>query len=317
LLCVAAFATKQSFIGASLASVGSIALNDWRRGFAFGAWLALGFGAFFAYAASTFGSGFWFCVFRAPQNPMQWSQFTGLWSMMLVQPVAVLLLAAGICGLAVGLVRRRFALFSEMPYPLFVLSSAAVAMITLPKAGAWTNYFFEWLFASCLLLAHGLCAPAVAAGGIVAAAWISLPLAGGVVSEVALAHPPEYAFTDDSASERATLAMRDLAREIEALTGTHPKILNFFYAGISYPLPGLICISDPFLYALLWNTAKLDPEPMLAALRAREYDGVFVPPDGLNDPNFLASPAFLRALVDNYRLARHFPGFDYLVRKSP
>ena len=314
-LCVAAFAVKQVFLSAAVASAAYLLLNDRRRGGAFLLVFGGGVAAWLVAAGLLWGPGFWFCVFVAPQNPPQWALFGELWGQMLRQPVGGLLLALGLAAVARGLWRERLRLFAATPYPLYTLCAAGVLMVTLPKAGAATNYFIEWLVAAALGLAwelgEGRTACASARGPVVVAAL----LASAAVAEVRLARPADYSYADRATVAATVAGQTEMAAAVRRWVGDHPRLLNLCHASLSPPLPGEICISDPLLYVLLWEARKLDPAPVVAAVNAGDYDAIIVAPD-IFQPAFHLPAALKEAVVARYQPVARFGDAAFLVRRA-
>jgi hypothetical protein len=313
-LCVLAIACKQSFLAAPAACALFLWMRDRRSGLLF-AGLAGGLGlAAFGLARLAWGPGFTFSVFEALQNPMTWRQFDEQWAPMLVQPVFVALLALLVVGLGAAIASERREAFARSPFALYALSSIAVLLATLGKVGSNTNYFIEPALAAGAWLAWSardqletrLRAAAACAGALV--------LCAAALVEVGSAERREYAVAGHEAKERFHSDLLDLAAKIRAQPQQEPRILNLAYAGLAYPLPGEILLSDPFLYFLLWGTGKLSSEPAAELLRRRAVDGVLAPAGLRPSPAPLPQGPLFKALFANYRPVAAYPAFEYWVR---
>ncbi len=314
-LSVLAIASKQSFLAAPAAITAFLCLRDRRSSLVFaGIAGAIGLAAL-ATARLTWGPGFTFSVFRALQNPMLWRQFSEQWSPMLRQPVFLALCALCAVGLVCALVRERRAAFASSPFALYVLTSSAVLLATVGKLGSNANYFLEPSLAACAWLAwsaRGHFETALRGMAICAGA---LALCAASALEVRIAQRPEYSVAGHVAKELFHDSLEDLAAKIRAQPVPTPRILNLTYAGLAYPLPGEILISDPFLYFLLWNSHKLSSQPVTELLRRRAVDGVLVPPGLRPGAGPMPQPELFQALFAGYRPVAPYPAFEYWVRK--
>jgi hypothetical protein len=73
-------------------------------------------------------------------------------------------------------------------------------------------------------------------------------------------------------------------------------------------------MSDPPAYMLFYQVGLMSPEPLLAALERREYDGVLVPRGFLAQPESETPvPALHVALRRNYYPSRNLSSLDYLA----
>ena len=139
-----------------------------------------------------------------------------------------------------------------------------------------------------------------------------------MIVEIANAKPNQYSYTTSEITPHAVQFSADVSARITALGGPNPKVLNLYSASITGAFPGEVHLNDPFLYALLWQAGKLDPERVFAAIRERTYDLVIVPPDMLSGV-YNTPPDMLRPLRRNYAFAERIPmfdrAFDVLVRR--
>ncbi|HXJ35182.1 MAG TPA: hypothetical protein VMS22_14210 [Candidatus Eisenbacteria bacterium] len=322
LCCVLAIASKQSMVAASAACVAFMLLANRRRGLALSILLVSLLGAFALLAQLKWGDGFWFSIWTAPQNPMSGAIFRWLWREMLWQPVAMLNLVFGLTMLAVLVARRGRGAFTESPFVIYWIASAAVLLATLGKLGAAANYFHEWEFASLALMVFAGREVAAAFGGRRFAITVSAVMIVAAGTELLLTrgNPMSYTFATPEGNRRAAEQAEKDAADIRQISGDSPKILNLYYPGIGYPLPGEICVNDPYLYALLFQSGKLSPEILQDALAAREFDSVIVPINFLSG-GYPVARELLTPLRENYGIAKRFAhratgptaGFDYLV----
>ncbi|MCK6446804.1 MAG: hypothetical protein L6Q99_10465 [Planctomycetes bacterium] len=312
------FWCKQSFLAAAAACGLFFLLNSFRQALLFGAVFAASAGLLLGGALLVWGRGFWFSVFEAPQNPLNGDVFRGLWLEMLIQPVAMLNLAAALVLIGWAFVREKKAAFASDPFALYTLVSAAVLMATVGKEGAGANYFNEWEFGALLVLVRWVPKWIDATKPVLAAASFASVFVLGSVAEVALAERNQYSYTTSEISPQARALSDFVGARVTALAGENPRLLNLYSASIVGRLPATVEVNDPFLYGLLWGAGKLDPERLREAIRSRRYDGILAPP-GILDGIYPYPPPLLRALQRNYRLGERIPAgdrpFDVLVRQ--
>jgi hypothetical protein len=314
-LCAAlAFFTKQSFVAAGLAGFVFLWFAERRRAIAFaaltGAWLTAGL----ALLRIAWGPDVWFCLFEAVRVPATWDHFRAV-ALQLVPQLAL----AVVLGLAIAEVARAASSdgvrsLTASPYPLYIAAAASVLLATLGKAGSATHYAFETALAALLWLAWSA-RRLTSRGALPRRAWAGVALlCGAAGADLAWTPLREISFTDPAARIRTRTALDAIASEIRRGGAPQPEILNLANARVSYPLPGRISISDPYLYALLWRSGQLDPAPVAAALRERAFDGVLTLRNGLAGGG---DPDVERALRANYRVGRAFGAFVYHVRAAP
>lgn len=319
LIAATAFWCKQSMLAAAAACGLFFLLQSWRAAWVFGGTFALVAGSLLGGALALWGKGFWFSVFQAPQNPLNGDVFRGLWLEMLIQPIAMLNLLAAFGFIAWATAKRGKQAWSSDPFALYAVISAVVLMATVGKQGAGANYFNEWEFASLLVLVRWVPAWIDSWRPVIAAASFSGVFLVLSIVEIAIAKPNQYSYTTSEITPHAVQFSADVSARITALGGPNPKVLNLYSASITGAFPGEVHLNDPFLYALLWQAGKLDPERVFAAIRERTYDLVIVPPDMLSGV-YNTPPDMLRPLRRNYAFAERIPmfdrAFDVLVRRT-
>jgi len=314
LAALLALSSKQSFLAAPLSCGAFLLLRERRAGLAFLtltgllALLALGL------ARLAWGPGFFFSVAEALRNPLTWQQFSEQWAAMLRQPVFVGLLLLFGAGLSAQLWRERLAALRGSPLALYALASLALLVATVGKLGSNTNYFIEPALAIAMWLAASARAQRAGAWRSLARAAGAALLAAAALLEVRLAEPPDYSVAGHPAKERFHAALEDLAGRMRAQGPPQPRVLNLAFAGLAWPLPGEILISDPFLYFLLWEQGKLPRKPVAELLRRREVDGVLAPVGLRPGPGPMPHPGIFQALFAGYRPVARFPGFEYWAR---
>jgi hypothetical protein len=319
----AAFLTKQSLVAAAAAGLAWLLLVDRRRALLFAGLYALFVAAPLAWMWS---DGFRFCVFESLRNELGFWRITGWWAIMASQPVFMLLVAWSAVAGVIGCMRPRRSGWLRAPFALYALTSTAVLFATLGKAGSWVDYFLEPALAALLALVeagrHGwsgagrLAAPRVLPAATVAAVLL---LGTGVVElgwEPGADVPVRFVTPASRAHREQLLAV--VADAIRSRGVPDPLILNLFDTMLSYPLPGTICRSDTYHYSLLYDSGRLEVGPVVSAIAAHTFDGVFVTADLLETPA-PSTPmgAIQRALQRDYRIGVSFGQMDYLVPKGP
>jgi hypothetical protein len=305
---VAAFFSKQYFIAAPAACFLWLLRTDRAKAFLFGVFSAPLLGVAILAARLHWGPGFTFSVFRAMQNPMTLENLRWNWALMFQEPVFVFLLAASLAAF-VALRRRLY----ESPYPCYWLCSF-LTLGMVAKVGAVTNYFFELVLVSLLWLVF-VCQD-LPAGTWIRRVTVSATaiLAGCTAYEMQKTPRDAFSFPSQSESADYHAWIRQCAEIIRGLGKPEPRLLNLAWATLSDPLPGEILMSDPPAYMLFYQVGLMSPEPLLAALERREYDGVLVPRGFLAQPESETPvPALHVALRRNYYPSRNLSSLDYLA----
>ena len=176
---------------------------------------------------------------------------------------------------------------------IWFASALATTLVVFATPGAWLNHFGDLQAASAILIAFAV-ADAARSWRVAGAAAASLALAAGVVVGASRAAGPDR--SDRLASYRAVLAWLDrhpgeiLADQpmIPVLAGRRPFII------------------DSFIFRA--NVAA-DPtrlQPLLQALAARRFVAVVVDAAAATTDGLMLEsefgPAYIRALLDNYRV---------------
>ncbi len=313
-----AFFTKQTYLTGAVSAFVFLAAVDRRNARVFaltcGAILVLG-GLF---AQLCWGSGFWFCTFVAPRNPMLWRMFAHQWWGAFHQPTFVFVLAAAGIVVIHFIRHDRWRVVLDSPYLIYVAVTTAVLLATVAKEGSGDNYFIEPFLACLLWLTFSLDDPDWGRkrnlGPILAIALFCI--CEGF--ELAVAHPPGSFISQD----QLRFSDQDLDRvryEVESLGVRDPRVLNLarFLAHTVKPRPGEVegwrgyldprvtAVNDSLLYRILWRTGVLPPEALRDAIMRREFDVILVPHDV---PTGDSTPPHLRVVVEavlaRYRLAR-------------
>jgi hypothetical protein len=312
LFCVLAVAAKQVYVAAAAACFVFLFLE--RHGaalrFALSFLLFATLGA--AIAQATWGKGIWWCVFNAPQMPFSADQFAGQWTLMLKQPVFLLLLAVWVAALTEHVYRWR----SRPPNPFFLyfLFSGAVLLLTVGKPGSSTNYFIEWSLAGIFwMVSVGPSLLQPVTRGIIAALCLV-----AVLCELAFAKPHQFAFaTPEFLVARAEIHKALLEEAKLVAPEARPlRVLNLAGASTFFDWPGETSVNDPYLYSLLWERGVLKPGAMIQALSTQTYDIVVF----RNDAVLVASDRgdgmaeIMKAVREFYRPAGRGVFLHYWVR---
>ncbi|MHC5212337.1 MAG: hypothetical protein ACYTG2_16605 [Planctomycetota bacterium] len=319
-LCALAVFAKQSFVAAAVACFLHLAFTDRRRALVFGVTTVALTGLL---VASVWSPGFLFSVLEGPRTPMFWGQFSTQWIGMLQQPVFVVALVLGGIGLATQVRRRDGRGLVDTPYPAYALASTAVLLGTLAKFGSSKNYFIEPAFACLLFLAawggRRLAARRAArpdAHGPTGSWRVSLAgvvLGAGAFAELAVASPDVVAYTTRDGSRRTEATLRSIADTMRSHGPPEPRLLNLYATKFSYPVPGEILVSDPFTYLVLWESGRLETDPILDELRRGGFDGVVLHRD--LDAAALPEPvaSLVRTVEAHYRVVLERGPLVYLV----
>ncbi|MEI7732501.1 MAG: hypothetical protein WCO56_23215 [Verrucomicrobiota bacterium] len=282
LCAMLAAACKQSYLAAAAACLVYFWMTSHRQGLLYLAALAALTLIGGVLAQIWWGSGFWFCVFKAARNPLEWDTFATNWMLMLKQPVFVCLLIGWVIWLGVLLWKHGSRTLAN-PWLLYFLLSSLALLGFVGKAGASTNYFIEPVLAGLLWLvasADQLAGDILRERGF---KYATLLLALGTAGEMWSAKPPAYAFTTPSHTEFLTAFHEDMRKEVAALVKGKPApiILNLYAVRLGLELPGLVCVNDSLLYRLLWQHGALAPGPMIAAIQTQQFELIIFPPNGL------------------------------------
>jgi hypothetical protein len=317
-LCALAFCAKQSYGAASAACVLWLLFTDPRRGLVY---LGVGVASLALAIAWAWSDGFLFCVFVALLDPMLASQLGFQLQAGLRQPVTVAMALLGLAALTRIVAARRWPALLATPYRLYALTTVTVMLIILPKVGSSMNYYIEPTLALLLCFldwGRGVAAargpdaaPARRAGALVVAAFA---LAAG--AELALAGPYDVAFTTRENNAERGARFEEIRDVIVAATRPEPRLLNLFYAGLSYPVSATLELDDPLLYYLLWEAGWLSPQPVIDAIERREFDAILLQAGFLERPPSNYTPAVLDAVRRHYATAYQFGVVQVLLRRS-
>jgi hypothetical protein len=309
-----AFFTKQSFLAAPAAILLFLLLRDRRRALQFAAVTAALLGVGLAISAAAWGSGFGFSAFGAPRNPMSAQQFVEQWRVAAWQPLLVAVLALATAEAVRAAVVGRLRALTDSPYVVYLIAAVAVLCATLGKAGSATNYFLEPVLAALLWLVYSTRESARdgahVSGRALLAILLLVVLAAG---DLAWAPRVDYSFTDDARSQAHTSQLGEAAAAIRSLGIAEPRILNLASVNLSYPLPGEICVNDPYLYSLLLASGKLSPRSIIESVERGEFDGILVS----RLPSRTIFPRSVWDVVEtNYLPALDFVDWVYLVPRG-
>jgi hypothetical protein len=315
-LCALALFSKQSFVAAALACVLQLAVVDRRRALLFACMTA----ALTALLVATVWSpGFRFSILEGARAPMTWIQVRSVWREMSTQPVFLALLALAGAGLLAFLRRPSWRRLVSTPYPAYACCSTAVLLATLPKQGSASIYFLEPMLAFLLLLvawARGSRTSPSPSGDSRAprfaplAAWV---LVGAAVAQVGKDAPDALGYASREANLRTETILREVAQTMRSHGPAEPRLLNLYSSRLSYPVPGLIELSDPLTYMLLWHTGRLRTDAIVDAVRAGEYDGVVVLSALLTADLPQPVAGVLHAVQEHYRVVLTRGPLTYLV----
>jgi len=318
LLCVLSVAAKQSYLAAPAACALHLLIADRRRGVAFLLALAAAGGLFALGASLQWGHGFWFCTLAAARHPESFEQAARVMTVLAHQPLAVVLPLVALLLLAARLPRLR-ALLAESPGPGWLLLSALTFAATVGKQGASVNYVLEPALASASWLAAALpgalqpaeSRPRWRARAAAGAATV-LALATGL--DVALAPRTTWSLTDDARTAWRLRAEAELRARIVRLAGDDGAILGTFAQLLPASLASRSWISDPLVYAILWEQGTLSPAPVVTCLR-RAQPAVVILDSGVNVRRPPPGPAgeFLAAVARSYRRAERAHHMDFYV----
>ena len=300
----AAFFTKQSFLAAPAAVLLFLLLRDRRRAIQFAAVTAALLGAGLALSAAAWGSGFFFSVFGALRNPMSARQFVEQWRLMGTEPLFVAVFALAAAEAVRAAVVGRLRALTGSPYLLYLIAAVGVLCATLGKTGSSSNYFFEPVLAALLWLVYSVRGPAGEGSSIpwrVRGAVALLVVLG--VADLARAPHSDYSYTDRATRRAVASKLREAAAEIRSLGTAEPRILNLAWASLSHPLPGEICLNDPYLYSLLLASGQLSPRAIIEPVARLEFDGILV-------SKMPSRTVFPRAVWDAVE-SKYLPALDY------
>jgi hypothetical protein len=302
LLAVAAVATKQSYVTATIAAAVFLFVND-RRAFlkyciAVAAWAALAA----VFATVHFGSGFWFSIVRAQSLPFEWN--VRILQIGFSQPLVSAFMLAAIVVLH-GRVHRSGvrSVLQASPVFLYFVLAALQCLLTFGKTGTSTNCLFESLCAAALVLVES----------VRTITWTqpwsnkSLLFVGvfclAAAADLSVKDVGRYSFASGPAQIRARSFATEYRMFVSRCGIAHPRVLNLStHLGI-VTLGLEPCFNDPWLYQQLWAAGSLPLEPFLAAIERQEYDVIIassLPPEA----DFLAAETKIyAALARKYRVS--------------
>lgn len=266
LLCILAFASKQSYLPASLACL-IFLRRDPRFVLSWALMLATGL----ALSMSLWGGGFWFSVFSAPQNPISLERQAHLWGEMLRDSAFGAIIVVG----CIGLYRSGSSNLGRHPFGHYALFSWLALLVTAGKAGSSTNYFIEPALATLLWMVFCLRSE----GGSLAV--------GGAALAGLVAISPLPAFTTPAQSSAAAAREARFTAELRHEGVTPSDVLNLRSAPLGYSAGSRFQLNDPLLYGLLYHQKKLATQSLVRALDAQLFAAVAWPMD---NSHWVASP---------------------------
>jgi hypothetical protein len=319
LLCSLAIATKQSYVAAPAACLLHLAVADGRGARVFAFSLSVVLLAMAGVASWVWGQGFWFSVLVSPSNPVLASNAWAVSSEMLRQPLFVFLLCVSLWLAARALAGDRLRSFERSPYLLYLVFSAAVAAATVGKAGASTNYFFEFALAQLLWAVFWLRERSLSS---LLVGKLGLAVFGGLLLCLALqlgiAERRDYSFVSSQRVERRSARSREILRHVASLGLESPRLLNPFTSLDTFSVLGPrepVYLNDPFHYRLLWEAGKLSYAPLVQSIEDRFFDVVLLPAR-LDADHLPKGPlgAISGAVLRHYVLGVRGSRYGYYVR---
>ena len=294
-LALLAVAAKQNYGAAFLACLVHLGLTDRRRALEFlGIWLG-GLVALGLLAHAAWGNGFWFSTLVVPSNPMRWGQIVEIVGEHYLAIPLFAGLALTTVGAAVAWFRSAAAPASVSPCLLYAGCAALSLLATVGKEGASTNYLFEITLAQAMWLV-ARSGELTAAGSSERAVRVYAPalLCVGIAWGLAVTPAASVSFVDRGFETRRAQAKQVWDATVAEAQLAHPRVIHLHTHLFTLELGGdAIELNDPGLYRLLWRTGKLDPEPLVEALRERRFDLVVT---AVDLPGTLSEDAPTRAV---------------------
>jgi len=267
ILLTAAVYTRQSYglAGPLAAFLWLLAHKPRRRAFVLSA-LVLGLGVvFFGLLSLLTRGGFYFNIVTANVNKFRVDQLTD-WLAKIWHAMPLLLVGNGLFLLLGGWFRvRSWRLVG--PY----LFGAALAALTIGKAGAWVNYWLEFSAATGLV-----------AGAFIAwqrkRPWVRHAFALALIFQVVWLWPIRPA-SEEAAYHRSVEAKLDRRIEMDQLMGVVREadglVLADEYMGL-LPLDGRDLYIQPFEMTELARAGVWDETPFLAAIDRKEFSAILI-----------------------------------------
>jgi hypothetical protein len=307
LLAALAVWTKQTLVAAT-ASVGLWLIFNNRRALAPFAlsWLGVG-GALAAVSSLRFGEGFWWALFM-----MRWSGLkpgnVGWLLELFTQPLFVWTLAAGVATFALAASRPKG--LSTSPAPYWAVTSLALALVTMWKYGANTNYFLEPLVAALVVVrvrddAWTARLPALA-----------VPLATALLLAALLWENAAVSSSAYARSDPARLQVRHEMRgridaALDSVAGEGAKALNLSPALSMVARPERLLGTDPFILFVLLEQRRPEVEHLWQGIAEGRFAVIATSRD-------FAPPPQLRAHIEAHtRLAASGGAFELRVPSGP
>jgi hypothetical protein len=306
-----AFATKQNFVCASLASFTFLLFLDRRKATVYAGASAVFLGSFFLIVPEILGKGYWFSTFFSVlRHPAFLTLTIQRLFELFMQPMFGLLAASiGLTLIYVALKHRQ--VFTDNPYLLYLEIAGFVPLVGLGKIGSEVSYYLEFMLASLLWLVfftrrflpelsqrHWITFLVC----FVISFFLDLNLtdrSGYVLTE----HPNNRYFQSNVAEQ--------IKAEIKALDPPNENFLVINTHALC-PLFQKAHFNDPYNYWLMWNYHIIKPDSMIKAIESKYFSVIMYAPE--NNPHHIpamnpipttsATANVLQAIKDNYQLSK-------------
>lgn len=298
---VVAFLTKQSYLAAPLAAILFVLSNDWRAGLKLAAWtMTLAAVSLVGFQILTDG-WFLFDIVVLNANPVRLSR-------VLAGFLAIFIFQIPYFGMIVGYLRAGWSR-AERLFLCYLLATL-LHILAVSKRGSAPNYFLEPQAA--LSIVSGLALnwlifekrlPSLHRG-----LWNRLAFAGLVyLSVVAIFSCGDALSIADTTSR--TSVPRRVAKVIENVPG--PVLSDDAVVVVKAGKP---VVFEPYLFSLLAEEGKWDPELLITRIRGQEFDLLILhhrlsqPPPSYQDGEFWHRDIW-ESMRFNYRLAYQVGSF--------
>ena len=191
--------------------------------------------------------------------------------------------------------------------------------MTVGKAGASTNYFFELVLAQLLWVVFWLrersfsCLVGARPGLALFGVWLLC-----LALQLGIAERRDYSFVSSQRIERRNARSQEMRRHLSSLGLESPRLLNPFTSLDTFSLLGPrepIYLNDPFHYRLLWEGGKLSHAPLVQSIEDRFFDVILLP--AKLDANHLPRGplgAISGAVLRHYVLGVRGSRYGYYIR---
>ena len=310
-LAFLAFATKQNFICALLASFTFLFFLDGRKAVVYAAASAVFLGSFFLIVPEILGKGYWFSTFFSVlRHPSFLTLTLQRLLELFMQPMFGLLTASVGFTIVYAAVKHR-QVFRDNPYLLYLEIAAFVPLIGLGKIGSEAGYYLEFMLASLLWLVfftRRLLREFSGRLGIIFLFCfvISFFLDSHLTDRsgyLLTKHPNNRYFQTNFAEQ--------IKAEIKSL---NPRNANFLVINthVLCPLFQNPYFNDPYNYWLMWNFDIIKPDSMIKAIDSKYFSVIMYASEGnpyhipaMNPiPTSGATANVLQAINSNYQLSK-------------